>query len=137
MNTLQKTLKPISIFLTALLLLFALFRPPAWAAIIATEDLSRADRHQETRHELREFISREQIRQVLIAWGVDPHEAEVRIDSLSDDEIALITDNFAGLPAGGNAWGFVVVCAIVVIILVIIVEYTSEVKLFPGLGSSN
>ena len=72
-----------------------------------------------------------------IASGkVSPDEAMARIDSLSDEELAKIfkdIENIADLPAGGNAVGFIVIVAAVVLIAIFIVEYFSEVKMFGSM----
>ena len=62
--------------------------------------------------------------------GISPQEARARIDSLTDEEIDQIADRIADLPAAGDAWGFVIILGAVVIILFLIVEYSSDVKMF-------
>jgi hypothetical protein len=133
----KNMLKPISIFLIAFMLPITFGNPSAFALMAGTEDVLRFDRHQDTRERLRDLVSREQIRKMLVCWGIESDEAEARIDSLSDDELSLIAEKIAELPVGGDAWGFVIVCAIVVVILVMIVEFTSDVKLFPNLTLSD
>jgi hypothetical protein len=93
------------------------------------------DRNQITRDYLHDLISREDIQKLLVARGITPHEAKTRIDSLSDDELELISGKMADLPAGGDATGFILVVAAVIIIAILIVEYFSEVKMFPQLHS--
>ena len=71
----------------------------------------------------------------LVARGINPHEAKARIDSLSDDEIEIIFDDFAYLPAGGDGTGFAVIVGMVIMLVACLVEYFSEVKMFPQLHS--
>ena len=137
MNTMKKMLKPTSLFLAVLLVLIPSFYQAASAAIIGTEAVLRSDRNQETRDYLNDLISREKVRKVLVARGVNPHEAKARIDSLSDAEIEQISEIIADLPAGGNVTGFIVVVGVVILILIFIVEYTSSVKMFPQFQSNN
>jgi len=135
MNFMDKVLKPTGIFLAVVFLMVPAFYQFASAAMIGTNTLLTADRNQDTRDCLHDLISREDIKKVLVARGINPLEAKARIDSLSDDELALISGKITDLPAGGNAAGFVLVVGAVIIIALIIVEYFSEVKMFPQLYS--
>ena len=105
----------------------------ATAAMIGTDTLLTTDSHQDRRDFLLDLISQEEIQKFLTARGISPDEARARIDSLSDDELDNILKNIADLPAGGDATGFAVIVGAVLIILIIIVEYFSEVKMFPQL----
>ena len=135
MNFMDKVLKPTGIFLAVVFLMVPAFYQFASAAMIGTNTLLTADRNQDTRDCLHDLISREDIKKVLVARGINPLEAKARIDSLSDDELALISGKITDLPAGGDATGFVLVVGAVIIIALIIVEYFSEVKMFPQLYS--
>ena len=135
MNFMAKTLKPTSIFLTIIFLLVPAYYQSVSAAMIGTETMLATDRNQITRDYLHDLISREDIQKLLVARGITPHEAKTRIDSLSDDELELISGKMADLPAGGDATGFILVVVAVIIIAILIVEYLSEVKMFPQLHS--
>lgn len=128
MNFIEKTLKPTSIFLAILFLLVPAYYQSVSAAMIGTETMLRPDRHQNTR---------DYIQKVLVGRGINPQEAKARIDSLSDDELEMISQKIADLPAGGDATGFILIVGAVIIILVILVEYFSEVKMFPQLHSED
>ena len=130
MNFVRSPLKPTSIFLIFLVLLAPAFNQMVSATMIGTEMMLTAERHQNTRDYLHDLMSREDIRQVLMARGIDLLEANARIDSLSDEELEMLAGNIADLPAGGNATGFVIIVGAVIIILVLLVEYFSEVKMF-------
>ena len=132
MHIFQKTARPISILAVILLLLMSTFNQPAAAAMVGTEKLLISDRNQETRSYLQQMMSRTEIQEALVARGIDPHEAKARIDSLTDDEIEMVSKQLPDLPAGGDATGFIVVVAIVIIILVVIVEWASQVKQFSS-----
>ena len=130
MKSIQNTIRPASIFALILCVLISSFSPSAPAAMIGTEALLIPDNRQQTRDYLHSLIAREQIRDVLVSQGITLQEARARIQSLTDEEIDQIADRIADLPAAGDAWGFVIIVGVVVIILVLIVEYTSDVKMF-------
>lgn len=137
MNTTKKMLKATSALLAILMVLIPSFSQSASAAMIGTEAVLQSHRSEKTREYLHDLLSREKIKKALVVWGVSPPEAQARIDCLSDAEIEQISELIADLPAAGNAAGFVVIVGAVILILVIIVEYFSSVKMFPELQSNN
>jgi len=135
MNFIAKALKPTSIFLSIFFLLAPGFYQSVSATMIGTKTMLKPDRSQNTRNYFHDLLSREDIQKVLVARGINPHEAKARIDSLSDDELEMISENFADLPAGGDGTGFAVVVGMVIMLVAILVEYLSDVKMFPQLHS--
>ena len=133
MRKFRRTLKPACIFLVFLLLLTSSFPRDVSAAMIGTQKLMKPGHDMKTHDYLQELIARENVQKVLVSWGIHPDEAKARIDSLTDDEIVLLAAKIDNLPEGGDATGFIVVCAAVILLVFIIVEYTSEVKMFPQL----
>ena len=133
MHTFQKTAKPISTLTIILLLLMSTLNQPAGAAMVGTEKLLISDRNQETRSYLQQMMSRKEIQEALVARGIDFQEAQLRIDSLTDSEIELIFNNITDLPAGGVDAAFVLILVGVIVVLIIIVDYTSAVPMFPWL----
>jgi hypothetical protein len=116
-----------------LLLLMYTLNQPAGAAMVGTEELLLSDRNQETRSYLQQMMSRKDIQEALVARGIDFQEAQIRIDSLTDREIELIFNKITDLPAGGVDATFVLILVGVIVVLIIIVEYTSAVPMFPWL----
>ena len=132
----EKTLKPTSIVLAIVFVLAPTFGRSVSAAMIETETMLATSRDQNTRDYLHDLMLREYIQKVLVARGIDPYEARARIDSLSDDELKAILGKIHDLPAGGDATGFVIIVGAVIILAIIIVEYFSEVKMFPQSNSN-
>jgi hypothetical protein len=137
MKTIQKTIRPAGICTLILVLLIVSFCQSASAAMIATESFLESNRRQKTRDDLQALIAREQIREILIAQGISPQEVKARIESLTDDEIDQISHQIADQPAAAGAWGFVAIVGAVVIIVFLIVEFTSDVKMFPQFQPSD
>jgi hypothetical protein len=77
------------------------------------------------------MMSRKEIQEALVARGIDLQEAKIRIDSLTDSEIEQILEKINDLPAGGIDAAFVLIIVGVIVVLFIIVEYTSAVPMFP------
>ena len=131
MHTFQKTVKPISILAIILLFLMSTLNQPAAAAMVGTEKLLISDRNQETRRYLQQMMSRKDIQEALVARGVDLQEAQIRIDSLTDREIELISKKINDLPAGGVDATFVMILVAVIVVMFIFVEYISAVPMLP------
>ena len=131
MHTFQKTAKAISVLAIFLLLLVSTLNQPAAAAMVGTEKLLISDRNQETRSYLQQMMSRKDIQQALIARGIDLQEAQIRIDSLTDSEIELISKKINDLPAGGVDATFVLIIVGVIVVVFIFVEYISAVPMLP------
>ena len=131
MHTFQQTAKPISVLTIFLLLLVSTLNQPAAAAMVGTEKLLISDRNQETRSYLQQMMSRKDIQQALIALGIDLQEAQIRIDSLTDSEIELISKKINDMPAGGVDAAFVLIIVGVIVVVFIFVEYISAVPMLP------
>ena len=135
MHAFQKMAKPISILAVILLQLMSTLYQPAKAAMVGTEKLLISDRNQETRSYLQQMMSRKEIQEALVARGIDLQEAKIRIDSLTDSEIEQILEKINDLPAGGIDAAFVLIIVGVIVVLFIIVEYTSAISMFSWFQS--
>jgi len=76
-------------------------------------------------------MDREEIKNALIAQGIDPLEARLRIQSLTDDEIQLIADRFDELSAGSGVGTFSLIIVAVIVAVFLIFNYTSITNVFP------
>lgn len=105
--------------------------PTAQAAMIGTQALVQQEQLAQQRHELKQFLARDDIRDQLIAWGVNPDDAQARVDSLSAQEVAQMSERMQELPAGGDVLG-----AVVFIFLVLLVtDILGFTNIFPFVRS--
>ena len=114
MTLIRNRLKPVSIFLVALMVLLSLPYQSALAALIGTEDLMESQRAVEARAYITSVLAREDIQKALMARGIDPIEAQARADSLTDQEAIQFADTMEQLPAGGLI-GYLVGLAVLLI----------------------
>jgi len=131
MNSWKKCAKPTRIFLAIVFLMVSSFYQSVSAAMIGTEKLLTTGRPQETRDCLHQLMARQEIKSVLIAQGIDPEEAKLRIESLTDEEIALIFPKIDDLEAGGDVFIFSMIIIGVIVAAFIIFNYTSVTEVFP------
>ena len=103
---------------------FALGMPlPVSADIVTTEQIYAS----EERDRVRSFLDRSDVQAQLQRLGVEPGEAQARVDALTDDEAARIAGHLEQLPAGGSVIG--VLFAIFIILL--ITDKLGLTKVFP------
>ncbi|MFP4137567.1 MAG: PA2779 family protein [Halomonas sp.] len=116
MKQLRRTL---SLLLIATLVLGSLpvaAAPSPASGMVTTQDAMGAERAREDRERIQDVLARDDVRDQLVAQGVDPDEVEARVAALSDAEAAQMADQLEELPAGASVVG--ALFAVFVILLV-------------------
>ena len=131
MSLLKKTVRSTSIFMATVLFLFSTAYQSASAAMIGTEQLLQAKDPQEIRDNLQNMLGREEVKNALLAWGLDPLEARLRIQSLSDREVQMMAHKINSLPAGGGVEIFSLIVIAVIIATVLVFKFTNITDVFP------
>ena len=122
MRRFKRVEKSVSLLMTLLLLLITAPVHSVLAAMVGTEAILVNQDTQNARDRLRSFLDREAVQSQLTARGIDPAEAQARVDSLSDSEVMQISDKIDQLPAGGSFWGTVLYLAIIAVIVLLVLE---------------
>ena len=125
MRTLFRSQKPISLIVLVSLYWLCMPQLPAQGAMITTEDtLDGGSRVDFDRLRIKAFVCRQDVIARLQSYGISSEEAQARVDSLTDQEIALIADKLDQLPAGGivihTAWIAVLAGAVALIFTIIV-----------------
>ena len=90
----------------------------AQAAVISTDTAIKiSDRNQQISR-INDILARESVQGALTKLGVDPADAVSRVQSLTAEELQVLEENLAELPAGGV--GVVEVVGIVAIVLIVL-----------------
>ena len=131
MNNFNKTVKPTIICMTILFLLISSSYQSAMAAMIGTEKLLPAGDNHTARDYLYRLMVREEVKRALIARGINPLEAQLRIQSLTDSEVQLIAGKIDDLAAGGGVEIFSLIVVSVIIATVLIFRFTNITDVFP------
>jgi len=100
--------------------------PQANAGMIATQELTQAQ-SQAGRARIVSFLEREDVRNQMVAMGVDGKTATERVASLSDEEVARIAGKLDQMPAGGDILGVL----FAVFIILLITDILGFTKVFP------
>lgn len=112
--------QPVFILMTVIALLIAIPHPSALAALIPTDAANDSVKGPEARERMLRFMAREDVRSALVAQGIDPNEADARVATLTDSEIAQIDGQIEKLPAGGFLELVIAVLIIVLLVIVIL-----------------
>ena len=103
MHPIRKKAQPVAILMIILTLLLSVPYQAAFAALVETETMLDMSRGQEARETLKQFMARKDVRSAIVSQGVDPLEADARLNSLSDAEVIQLANQIDQLPAGGDA----------------------------------
>jgi hypothetical protein len=131
MKNVRILLKPVGVFLAIFLFILSGPYQSAIAAMIGTDAVVDADRVQNAREYLNHFLAREDVRNALIARGIDPQEAQIRVDSLTDQEAQFLADKLEQLPAGGNFFVALLVIAFIVFLVLLATDIAGYTDIFP------
>jgi len=115
----------LSAVLAALLFWAGLVSSMATAAVITTRDAQSLLAHEAQLSQVQSALARTELRQAMIAMGVDPVQAQMRVASLSTAELAQVQGQLDTLPAGGILG---LIGAVFVILLIL--ELTGAIDIF-------
>lgn len=108
----------IAIFLTSLAFLFTTLVTGANAAMLGTDAAIQADSRAEHVSGIRSWLMQDQVRDQLVAMGVDPADAAERVAGMTAEEQRLLHDRIDELPAG--ATGLVEVIGVMFVVLLVL-----------------
>ena len=131
MKVIRLSVKPVSILLVILVLLISGPYQSALAAMIGTETVLDTSRGQEARAYLNQLLARDDVQAALIAQRIDPEEARMRVDSLTDAEAVDIADKMDQLHAGGGAIEAILVVALIVFLVLLFTDIMGYTDIFP------
>jgi hypothetical protein len=122
MHPIRKKAQPVAILLIILTLLLSAPYQAAFAALVETDILLDMSRGQEARETIKQFMARKDVRSAIVSQGVEPLEADARLNSLSDAEVIQLANQIDQLPAGGDVLGLLVTVLVVVILVLLIMR---------------
>ena len=135
MKIIRKKIGFISLFMATIMLLIATPYQPLLAAMVPTEATINKITAQDARDHLKTLISRNDIKNALIFQGINPAEAKVRVDSLSDSEVIELAGKIEQLPAGGGVFGALIGAALIVFLVLLLTDILGYTDVFPFVKS--
>lgn len=127
MEKLRRLAKPVVYAVTVGMLTLSVHVPSAQAAIVGTEAVVSAQQASQDRSRLQELLNRDEMKQQLLAAGVDAGQVAARVDALSDEEVHQLAAKMDQMPAGGGALGV----ALFVFVLLLITDILGLTDIFP------
>jgi len=92
----------------------AALMPRAHAAVIGTDQVTQSERER-----VKAALERPEVVQALKKMGVDADNAAVRVDAMSDAEVAQLSNLVDRLPAGGQAFTNQQLIIVLLIVLIL------------------
>lgn len=123
------TLRKSAIFCMMLSFFSMSIQAPAMAGMIGNQELAMQAELQMQRDEVRFFMAREDVRGMLLDYGIDTADVDNRINNLTESELLQIQNQLADLPAGGNALGLVVG----ILLILVLLDVLGLTNVFPGI----
>ena len=135
MKNVRMFLKPVGLFLAVFMFLISGPCQSAMAAMIGTESVVNTDRAQDAREYLKSLLAREDVKSALVSQGIDPGEAEYRLDSLTDEEATRLADQLQALPAGGDFLTTLLIVVFIAFLILLVTDITGYTDIFPFVKS--
>ena len=135
MKRFRQILKPIGFLLAIFMFMLSGPYQSAMAAMIETEAVVDSERAHNAREYLKTFLAREDVKSTLVSQGIDPQEAQNRIDSLTEEEARLVADQLDQIPAGGGFFTTLLIVVFLVFIILLVTDITGYTDIFPFVKS--
>jgi hypothetical protein len=97
----------------------------ATAAVIGTRDAVSMQTREQRVAQVQAGLARADVQQAMVDMGVDPLQAQLRVASLNQQELARLQSHLDTLPAGG-----ILAVIGVVFVVLLILELTGAVDIF-------
>ena len=98
--------------------------------LVSTQEALEAERVKSDRELIDEVLNRDEVRQQLEAYGVDPGDVEARVAALSDDEVSQLARQLDELPAGAGI-GTVLVVLFAVFAVLLVTDILGVTNVYP------
>ena len=123
-------MKPIACLLTFVFCYFNILWAPAQAALVTTAQAVQSTEDEQTRARLHALLDRSDVRAQLESWGVDPAEAQARVDTLTAEELEQLANQMDQLPAGGGSLAVVAVVLLVAFLVLLLTDIMGYTNIF-------
>jgi hypothetical protein len=135
MKRFRQILKPIGFLLAIFMFMLSGPYQSAMAGMIGTEAVADSERAHNAREYLKTFLAREDVKSALVSQGIDPQEAQSRIDSLTEEEARLVADQLDQMPAGAGFFSTLLIVVFLVFVILLVTDITGYTDIFPFVKS--
>jgi hypothetical protein len=131
MNALRQLRRGVALLLAVVMLVVSMPLGAARAALVTTEQMLEESSGAGDRARVQAFVSRADVREQMVALGVDPDEAAARVAALSDAQVREIATQLDHLPAGQSAIAAVIGAAVFIFLVLLITDLLGLTHIFP------
>ncbi len=103
---------------------------PVQAALVGTGDILASHENDMARAKIKTFMARKDVAGRLEAMGVSVAEAQARVDTMTPEEIQLLTKKIDQMPAGGDALAFIAVISVIAFVTLVITDIIGVTDVF-------
>ena len=89
------------------------------AGIVTSSDIVEAEKSVLDREQIRELLTRDDVKKALAEQGVDPVAAQRRVESMTTAEVQMLAAQMDQLPAGAGLSTIELLLIIIIIILLV------------------
>lgn len=123
--------KTVSVFVVFSFVLLDFSVQTAWAKLVDTNTVITVQQDAANREKVAAFLGRDEVQQVLVQHGVNAAEAQLRVASLADTELARLAGQIDQMPAGGDGVGAVVGAVVLIFLVLLITDLLGLTHVFP------
>jgi hypothetical protein len=131
MKPVRATAKPVAWFMAIFMIFLLTPCPAVVASMVTAETILDQDRVGDARAYVDTVLAREDVQSAMVARGIDIHEAILRTQALSDEEILNLAENLENLPAGGGTFETVLIVALIVFLVLLFTDIAGATDVFP------
>jgi hypothetical protein len=131
MDGLRQLRRGVALVLAVVMFVVSMPLGLANAALVSTEQVLAGADGVADRARVLAFLERAEVREQIVALGVDPNEAAARVRALSDAQVREIAGQLDQLPAGQSAIGVVVGAILIIFLVLLVTDLLGLTNVFP------
>jgi hypothetical protein len=135
MDGLRQLRRDVALMLAVVMFVTSMPLGVANAALVSTEQVLAGADGAADRARVLAFLDRAEVREQIVALGVDPNEAAARVSALSDAQVREIAGQLDQLPAGQSAIGVVVGAILIIFLVLLVTDLLGLTNVFPFVNS--
>ena len=131
MDGLRQLRRGVALVLAVVMFVISMPLGAANAALVSTEQVLTHGEGAAERARVLAFLDRAEVREQIVALGVDPNEAAARVRALTDAQVHEIAGQLDQLPAGQSAIGAVLGVILVIFLILLVTDLLGLTDVFP------
>jgi hypothetical protein len=131
MDGIRQLRRGVALVLAVVMLVISMPLGTARAALVTTDQVIAESDGATDRERVLAFLGRAEVREQIVALGVDPAEAVARVAALSDAQVREIAGQLDQLPAGQSAVAAVIGALLIIFLVLLVTDLLGLTNVFP------